>query len=68
MSSLAREETHHCDLELEDGAGTLTLLLTITGTTGTESVSDLVNFKHDPNTVRMLCRKYVSELPCIVCD
>ncbi|XP_022105841.1 multiple C2 and transmembrane domain-containing protein 2-like isoform X3 [Acanthaster planci] len=58
IASLKREETHHCDLELEDGAGTLSLLLTITGTAGTESISDLANFKHDPNTVRMLHRKY----------
>ncbi|XP_038070847.1 multiple C2 and transmembrane domain-containing protein 1-like isoform X2 [Patiria miniata] len=58
ISALNREETHHCDLELEDGAGTLSLLLTITGTSGTESISDLANFKHDPNTDRMLYKKY----------
>ncbi|XP_033633799.1 multiple C2 and transmembrane domain-containing protein 1-like isoform X2 [Asterias rubens] len=58
LSALKREETHHCDVELEDGAGTLFLLLTITGTAGAEGITDLANYKNDPNTVRMLLRQY----------
>ena len=50
------------NLELEDGAGMIFILLTISGTKGGESISDLANFKPDPNVTRMLHRRYVSQL------
>ncbi|XP_072038092.1 multiple C2 and transmembrane domain-containing protein 1-like [Amphiura filiformis] len=58
LATLKREETHVLDIELEDGAGMLFLLLTISGTKGGESISDLANFKPDPNVTRMLHRRY----------
>ncbi|XP_041464336.1 multiple C2 and transmembrane domain-containing protein 1-like isoform X3 [Lytechinus variegatus] len=58
LSTLDMEQTHQMTIELEDNAGTLDILLTISGTVGTENVSDLANYKHDPNLKRELCLKY----------
>ncbi|XP_030832837.1 multiple C2 and transmembrane domain-containing protein 1 isoform X5 [Strongylocentrotus purpuratus] len=58
VATLDMEQTHQLSIELEDNAGTLDILLTISGTVGTENVSDLANYKHDPNLKRELCLKY----------
>ncbi|XP_034940363.1 multiple C2 and transmembrane domain-containing protein isoform X2 [Chelonus insularis] len=41
LASLERETTHRIWKELEDGAGSIFLLLTISGTTASETISDL---------------------------
>ncbi len=55
------------NVDLEDGAGMLFILLTISGTKGGESISDLASFKPDPNVARMLQRRYVSSLCFCLC-
>lgn len=58
LSKLESESTHHLDVELEDGAGMLKLLLTITGTCYTEALSDLANYTPDSRQRDELKRKY----------
>ncbi|XP_071503823.1 multiple C2 and transmembrane domain-containing protein 1-like [Diadema antillarum] len=58
LSTLDMEQTHQLTVELEDNAGTLDILLTISGTVGTENVSDLASYKQDPNLKRELYLKY----------
>ncbi|CAH1255460.1 MCTP1, partial [Branchiostoma lanceolatum] len=48
LSELKREETHHIEKELEDGAGSVSFLLTITGSAGNETITDLANYMPDP--------------------
>ena len=49
MSKLEHEETHDIWVELEDGAGKIHLLLTITGRRSSEllSIQDLNNYRYD---------------------
>ncbi|CAG5130346.1 unnamed protein product, partial [Candidula unifasciata] len=44
LSQLEKEKTHVIEQKLQDGAGTIKLLLTITGTVGSEIPSDLTNY------------------------
>lgn len=60
LSTLEPEKTHSLGVELEDNAGMIDLLLTISGTSGTESISDLGSFVADPNRERELIKRYVS--------
>ena len=46
LASLTREETHQLRLTLEDGAGRLLLLLTVSGTTGPDCPTLLSNLDH----------------------
>ena len=49
MSTLEHEETHDKWVDLEDGAGKIHLLLTITGRRSSDllSIPDLTNYRHD---------------------
>ncbi|XP_076444244.1 multiple C2 and transmembrane domain-containing protein 1-like [Babylonia areolata] len=58
LSNLESEKTHHMDVELEDGAGLLKLLLTISGTCTTDALSDLCNFTPDSRQQGQLQKKY----------
>lgn len=60
ISTLEAERTHFLEVELEDNAGIIELLLTVSGTSGTESISDLGAFVADPNRERELIKRYVS--------
>ena len=60
MSTLEPEKTHTLDVNLEDGAGTINLLLSISGTSGSETVSDLANYVPDPTERERIIKKYVS--------
>ena len=60
LSPLESELTHHMDVELEDGAGLLRLLLTISGTCTTDAQSDLANYTPDRRQLELLQKKYVS--------
>lgn len=48
LSNIKHEKTHTLEQILEDGAGTITLLLTISGTSGSETITDLTNFTPNP--------------------
>ncbi|PIK45728.1 putative multiple C2 and transmembrane domain-containing protein 1 [Apostichopus japonicus] len=58
ISTLEAERTHFLEVELEDNAGIIELLLTVSGTSGTESISDLGAFVADPNRERELIKRY----------
>ncbi|CAL8329988.1 unnamed protein product [Arctogadus glacialis] len=58
LSTLAREQTHKLDLPLEDGAGILVLLVTLTATTAV-SISDLsVNALDNPYERHQIAQRY----------
>ena len=59
LTELAPEKTHRLDQVLEDGAGSVSLLLTISGTTGTETISDLSNYTPNPKEREDIVCKYV---------
>ena len=62
LSVMEPEVTHTIDLDLEDGAGQLTLLLTISGTAGSEAVSDLASYSANPQEREEIVRRYVSKV------
>ncbi len=53
------ELTHESWFELEDGAGKVLLLLSITGTVGADTVSDLQTFDASPRYYTDIAQKYV---------
>ncbi|KAF2892234.1 hypothetical protein ILUMI_13938, partial [Ignelater luminosus] len=58
LSSLERERTHSFWQELEEGAGSLNLLLTISGTTASETISDLTTHEENPRERAGLLARY----------
>ena len=60
LAELETERTHALDQPLEDGAGFIKLLVTISGTSGGESISDLANYTPNPREREDIIRKYVS--------
>lgn len=58
LSLLERERTHGFWQELEDGAGSLYLLLTISGTTASETISDLTTYEDNPKERETLDARY----------
>ncbi|XP_076464981.1 multiple C2 and transmembrane domain-containing protein 1-like isoform X2 [Babylonia areolata] len=58
ISVLETEVTHRLEVSLEDGAGALTLLLTVSGLWGSEAVSDLGNHTPDPRHQDVMMKKY----------
>ncbi|XP_068083885.1 multiple C2 and transmembrane domain-containing protein isoform X1 [Anabrus simplex] len=48
LSRLEREKTHRIWQDLEEGAGSIFLLLTISGTTASETISDLTTYEENP--------------------
>lgn len=60
LDSLERERTHKITKELEDGCGTISLLLTISGTTASETISDLTTYEEDPKELDTIIKRYVS--------
>ena len=65
LSKLSREITHTIEVELEDGAGIIKLLLTISGTAGTETITDLANYTPNPREREQIIRNYVSVRICL---
>ncbi|KAK0142983.1 Multiple C2 and transmembrane domain-containing protein 1 [Merluccius polli] len=58
LSTLAREQTHKLDLPLEDGAGVVVLLVTLTASAAV-SISDLsVNALDNPYERRQIAQRY----------
>ncbi|XP_059155457.1 multiple C2 and transmembrane domain-containing protein 1-like isoform X7 [Physella acuta] len=58
LSQLERERTHTIVQPLEDGAGTIKLLLTVSGTFGGELTSDLANYTPNPLDKDNIVSKY----------
>ncbi|XP_051162976.1 multiple C2 and transmembrane domain-containing protein isoform X1 [Leptopilina boulardi] len=58
LDTLERETTHRLWRELEDGAGSIFLLLTISGTTASETISDLAAHEETPRERAQLLLKY----------
>lgn len=60
LKSLPRETTHRLWNKFEDCIGEIFLLLTISGTTSSETITDLTTYREDPIQIRNLRKKYVS--------
>ena len=60
LSRLEREKTHNIWKDLEDGNGQIFLLLTISGTTQSETITDLSSYKENPRDREIIERRYVS--------
>jgi len=60
LAKFEREKTHRFWQELEDGAGSLHLLLTISGTTSSETISDLSSYEENPREKINIEARYVS--------
>ena len=60
LAEMQPETTHRVDCELDDGAGLVHFLLTITATMGCEAVSDLATYVPDPKQMKAIEDSYVS--------
>jgi hypothetical protein len=60
LKSLPRETTHRLWNKFEDCIGEIFLLLTISGTTSSETITDLTTYKEDTKEKKTLEGKYVS--------
>lgn len=58
LAVLERETTHRIWRDLEDGVGSIFLLLTISGTTASETISDLAAHEETPLERQQLINKY----------
>nr|CAD7198986.1 unnamed protein product [Timema douglasi] len=58
LTKLEREKTHRIWQELEEGAGSIFLLLTISGTTASETISDLTTYEENPRERTNLEKRY----------
>ncbi|XP_046972705.1 multiple C2 and transmembrane domain-containing protein isoform X4 [Vanessa cardui] len=58
LSTLEREKTHNIWQDLEDGNGQIFLLLTISGTTQSETITDLASYRENPRDVEIIERRY----------
>ncbi|XP_052740715.1 multiple C2 and transmembrane domain-containing protein isoform X7 [Bicyclus anynana] len=58
LSRLEREKTHNIWQELEDGNGQIFLLLTISGTTQSETITDLASYRENPRDIEIIERRY----------
>ncbi|XP_066982957.1 multiple C2 and transmembrane domain-containing protein isoform X18 [Macrobrachium rosenbergii] len=58
LTQYERERTHHIWVDLDKGAGSLFLLLTISGTTSSETISDLHSYQENPKEIRTVADRY----------
>ncbi|CAG9568664.1 unnamed protein product [Danaus chrysippus] len=58
LSTLEREKTHNIWRELEDGNGQIFLLLTISGTTQSETITDLASYRENPRDIEIIENRY----------
>ncbi|EEB15778.1 conserved hypothetical protein [Pediculus humanus corporis] len=58
LSLLDREKTHGLWQELEEGDGTIHLLLTISGTTASETISDLTTYEENSRERKNIEKRY----------
>lgn len=57
---LEKETTHNITLPFQEGPGQISLLLTISGTSGAETISDLANYNPSTDEVSTIGSRYVS--------
>ena len=62
LVNMDREKTHSIKCKLDDGAGSLHFLLTISGTTASETISDLTTHEENSYEKEQLLNRYVSIL------
>jgi hypothetical protein len=60
LRSLPRETTHRLWNKFEDCVGEIFLLLTISGTTASETISDLTSYREDAHDRNTMQKKYVN--------
>lgn len=60
LRSLPRERTHGLWQQLDEGSVEVFLLLTISGTTASETITDLTSYKEDPHEKKATISRYVS--------
>uniref|UniRef100_T1JFU4 C2 domain-containing protein n=1 Tax=Strigamia maritima TaxID=126957 RepID=T1JFU4_STRMM len=58
LSALEKEKTHRICQDLDDNNGSIFLLLTVSGTTSAETISDLTSFEPNPREKELLLSKY----------
>ncbi|CAK1547777.1 unnamed protein product [Leptosia nina] len=58
LSKLEREKTHNIWKDLEDGNGQIFLLLTISGTTQSETITDLATYRENPRDILNVEKRY----------
>ncbi|CAG4995074.1 unnamed protein product [Parnassius apollo] len=58
LTKLEREKTHSIWQDLEDGNGQIFLLLTISGTTQSETITDLASYRENPRDIEIIERRY----------
>ncbi|XP_071545625.1 multiple C2 and transmembrane domain-containing protein isoform X3 [Panulirus ornatus] len=58
ISQYEREKTHYIWADLEKGAGSIFILLTISGTTSSETISDLHNYQENPKELQSISNRY----------
>ncbi|XP_076336283.1 multiple C2 and transmembrane domain-containing protein-like isoform X2 [Tachypleus tridentatus] len=58
LNTLEKEKTHSLWKDLEDGAGSIYLLLTISGTQGIETISDLCTYQKRANEREICVARY----------
>jgi hypothetical protein len=56
---LEKEKTHQKELKLQEGNGEILMLLTVSGTHGVDSISDLINHTPSPEQDLQLKSRYV---------
>ncbi|KAG0715384.1 Multiple C2 and transmembrane domain-containing protein [Chionoecetes opilio] len=59
ISKYEKDKTHHVWAPLDKGAGSVFILLTISGITSSETISDLHSFDDNPNELKNISAKYV---------
>ncbi|KAK3888034.1 hypothetical protein Pcinc_007895 [Petrolisthes cinctipes] len=58
ISEYEREKTHYIWADLEKKAGSIFILLTISGTTSSETISDLHTYQENPNELQNISNRY----------
>lgn len=60
LKNYTREVTHNLWQNFEEGSGMLHLLLTISGTTASETITDLTTYEENPAELEGIRERYVS--------
>jgi Ca2+-dependent lipid-binding protein len=64
LDSLTKEETHTVNKKLEEGSGSITLVITVSGTLGSHAASDLLHYHEDKEEQKAIGIRYVSTFSC----
>lgn len=64
LNSLQKEETQTIVKKLEEGSGSIKLVITVSGTLGPHAASDLLHYHEDVEEQKAIKRRYVSIFSC----